>query len=188
MSDSVHALSEPGAAPAADVDLDLLRVYLNDHLAGAVAGPRRMRKTGHTLSRTPVAGLLEGVAEEVEGEREELRALMRSLGLPQARAKQVATWLGERVSRLKANGRWTQHSPMTPLLEVELLRSAVMGKRGLWQTLTELGPALGLETSRPAALVAQTDRQLQTLDEVHRYVRRRALRNRGVSAPRAAAR
>ena len=33
-------------------------------------------------------------------------------------------------------------SPMTPLLEIELLRGAVNAKQGLWQTLADCGEAL----------------------------------------------
>lgn len=171
----------PDNAPPAGtgaVDHHLLAVYLNDHLAGAVAGSQRMRRTADTLARTPVGPAMDRVAREVAEEREELRDLLGTLGVTQTLPKQVATWLGEKAARLKANGRVLGRSPMTALLEVELLRSAVMGKRGVWQTLTELGPALGIDAVRTRELWEQTDRQVRTLDEVHAYVRTRALRAR----------
>lgn len=163
------------------VDRRLLSVYLNDHLAGAVAGSQRMRRTADTLARTPVGPAMDRVATEVAEEREELRALLGTLGVTQALPKQVATWLGERLARLKANGRPTRHSPLTTLLEVELLRSAVTGKWGLWQTLALLAPALGIDPERCRALSLQSEQQIATLDEVHAYVRARALRGGGDS-------
>lgn len=168
-------VTAPNDGEVRGLDRALLRVYLNDHLAGSVAGLDRMRRTAQTLARTPVGGDLDAVADEIEGEQDELRAIIAGLDMPEALLKQVATWAGEKVARLKGNGRFGRHSPMTPLLEVELLRSAVMGKRGLWQTLTDLAPSIGLDASRPARLLAQTDRQLERLDGVHEYVRVRAL-------------
>ena len=167
----------PKIAEVGSLDRGLLRIYLNDHLAGSIAGLHRMRRTARTLARTPVGGDLGAVADEIEGEQEELRAIIAGLGLPESKPKQLATWAGEKVARLKGNGRLGRHSPMTPLLEVELLRSAVMGKRGLWQTLADLAPSIGLDPSRPAVLLAQTERQLGRLDVVHEYVRVRALRS-----------
>ncbi|MCL3860150.1 hypothetical protein [Actinotalea sp. K2] len=172
-----HALPD-GVPPVARIDHDLLAVYLNDHLAGASAGVARLRRTADGLSGTPVGPDLDRVAREVEGEREELRGLLADLGVSESRSKQVALWVGERIARLKANGRLTRSSPMTPLLEVELLRSAVMGKRGLWQTLADLSPALGLDGPRVTALLLQTDAQLDTLDQVHSVLRKRSLRER----------
>ncbi len=165
----------PDARPVG-VDRGLLSVYLNDHLAGAVAGSHRMRRTADALARTPLGPAMDRVATEVAGEREELRDLLGTLGVTQALPKQVATWLGERVARLKSNGRLVRHSPLTTLLEVEILRSAVTGKLGIWQTLTELAPVLGIDAGRCRELWEQTERQIATLDEVHVYVRARALR------------
>ena len=49
---------------------------------------------------------------------------------------------GDAAGRLKTNGRGLMRSPMTPLLEIELLRGAVNAKQGLWQTLADCGEAL----------------------------------------------
>lgn len=160
------------------VDHDLLAVYLGDHLAGAVAGSRRMRRTADALSRTPVGPAMDRVAHEVVGERETLRLIGRRLDLHPSWTKQAATFVAELVGRLKLNGRLVRRSPMTPLLEVELLRSAVTGKLGIWQTLLELAGDLGLDPEEIRRLVAQTQAQIATLDEVHGYLRARALLKR----------
>lgn len=159
------------------LDRHLLGVYLNDHLAGAVAGAQRMRRTADALARTPVGADLDRVATEVAQEREEVRVLIEDLGFVQSRPKQAATWLGERATRLIANGRMLRHSPLTDLLEVEILRSAVTGKLGLWQTLRDLAPALGLDPGRFDQLADRSTAQIAALDAVHEYVRVRALRD-----------
>jgi UDP-glucose 4-epimerase len=173
-------VSPPAAPTDQPLDRTLLRVYLNDHLGGSVAGLRRMDRTARALARTPVGPGLRRVAMEVEQEHEELRDIVDRLGLPASVPKQVAAWTGERVARLASNGRLVRHSTMTPLLELELLRSAVVGKRGMWLTLTDLAPALGIDAGRMSALIDQSDRQLETLDAAHAYVRVRALSERRV--------
>lgn len=163
------------------VDRALLSIYLSDHLAGSVAGSRRMRRTADSLRRTPVGADLDRVAQEVVDEQQQLRVIIDELGAHASVLKQVATRLAELVGRLKSNGRIVRTSPMTPLLEVELLRSAVTGKLGIWQTLHELADELDLDPARLAGLVAQTEEQIRTLDSVHRYVRARALRTHAVA-------
>lgn len=178
----MSSASRPG--DSVPVDRQLLGIYLNDHLAGAVAGSGRMRRTADTLARTPVGPALDRVAREVAEERETLRSLIEELGFPQAWPKQVATWVGEHVGRLKLNGRIVRPSPLTALLEVELLRSAVMGKRGLWQTLADEGASAGIDPALARRLLEQTDGQLDALDQAHAYVRSRALRGGAGEAAR----
>lgn len=166
-----------GSAPGG-IDRHLLRVYLDDHLAGSAGGAARMRRAAHRLRATPVAEDLTRVADEVEREKDELEALLGGLELPRSRVKEAAAAVGERLARLKPDGALGSRSRMTALLEAELLRSAVIGKKGVWQVLADLSGELGLDRVRMTELVAQCDRQAATLDRVHAYVRTRALRER----------
>lgn len=83
-------------------------------------------------------------------------------------------WVGEHLGRLKINGRIATRSPMTMVLETELMRSAVLGKRGAWQVLADNAQELGLDAERFRDLAEQAMDQHEQLDEVHAYVRRRA--------------
>lgn len=87
--------------------------------------------------------------------------------------------MGEHVGRLKSNGRAFSRSPMTMVLEVELMRSAVAGKRGAWQTLADNADHLGLDPEVFRELTETARRQHEALDEVHAYARRRAFREDG---------
>jgi hypothetical protein len=166
----------PGAAAA--VDRKLLRIYLNDHLAGSVAGRRRMARTAHELSRTRVGPGIAQVVEEITQEREILRRILHRVGGTQARPKQIATGVAEALGRLKPDGRIFRLSPMTPLLEVEVLRAAVVGKLGVWQTLRDLASPLDLDVEELERLIRQTHAQIDTLDGTHEYLRTRALLQR----------
>jgi hypothetical protein len=162
-------------------DPRLVGVYLNDHLAGSVAGSRRFELTAETLRRTPVGPRIAEIAREVAEEREELRDIIVQLdAATQNVAKQALAWTGERLARLKASPRQVRRSPMRTLLEVELLRSALVGKLGVWQVLEDLGDGLGLDVPRMRELRLRTVRQIATMDAVHEYVRVRALVVKGL--------
>ena len=80
------------------------------------------------------------------------------------------------MARLKNNGVLVKRSPMTLVLEVELMRSAVLAKKGGWETLRDNADLLGLDKQVFADLVENVDRQAAVLDQVHAYARRRAFR------------
>ena len=101
-----------------------------------------------TYVGTPLAAPLRGFSDELARERAVLLEVAERLEVPLSRWKPVAVALGERVGRLKPNGRLTAASPLSALLELEVLRAAVNAKRGLWDTLGSWSGALGLERER----------------------------------------
>lgn len=154
-----------------------LGTYLNDHLAGSVAGAERFARLAATLESTSVGPAVSRIAAEVAEERDELRSIIESLRLsPQNRAKQASAWLGEHVARLKASRRSIRRRRTDAMLEVELLRSALVGKLGVWQVLEDLDGGLGIDVTRMADLRARTLEQVATMDDVHAHVRARVLR------------
>ncbi len=157
------------------VDRQLLRIYLSDHVAGATAGAGRIDRMARAYARTPLGPDLAEVAAQVADERQWLVDTAASLGVHLARWKQAGLWLGEHVGRLKPNGRVTRPSPLSALLELEIMRSAVVGKRGGWQTLREWSGELDLSSARLDDLTAAADDQLATLDRLAAVARGRAL-------------
>lgn len=156
---------------------DLLDLYLSDHLTGSTAGANRLERMARDYVDTPRFAELSRLAAEVRAERTFLRNLIDDLGVRRRRHRQAAAWVGERVARLKTDGRVVKRSPMTLLLETELMRSAVHGKIGGWQTLQANAELLGMDPKIFADLFAASERQISTLDEIHRYARTRALRD-----------
>ena len=83
-----------------------LSIYLNDHLAGSTAGVELARRLRASNEDDPEFGpALAEVCAEVEADREALKAVMDRLGVGQSKLKPVAAMLGERLGRLKLNGR-----------------------------------------------------------------------------------
>ncbi|MBC7289833.1 MAG: hypothetical protein H5T83_00680 [Actinotalea sp.] len=170
-------MDEQSSSAEARATVQGLGTYLNDHLAGSVAGSERFARLADALSATPVGPEVARVAREVAQERDELREIIEVLGLrPQNHLKQATAWVGEHVARLKASRRSLRRRRTDALLEVELLRSALVGKLGGWQVLEDLAPDLGLDRARMAELRARTLEQVATMDEVHAAVRSRVLR------------
>ncbi|MET1021561.1 MAG: hypothetical protein ABWX69_05105 [Arthrobacter sp.] len=156
------------------IDEKLLGLYLADHLAGATAGASRIQRMTEAFADTPVSADLTRVSSEITREREQLRSLIRDLGVPQRRHRQAAAWLGEHAGRLKLNGRFLRRSPMTMVLEAELMRAAILAKLGGWQTLEDLAPELGLDAATFTALAADARSQIEALSRVHEHARRNA--------------
>ena len=156
---------------------DLLELYLSDHLTGATAGVNRIERMAADYVDTPMFSELSTVADEIRSDRELLRNVIEDLGLARKPYRQAVAWVGERVGRLKLNGRVLERSPMTMLLEAELMRSAVSGKLGGWETLREHAEGLQLDPQVFDDLIASSRRQLETLERVHAYARERALRD-----------
>jgi hypothetical protein len=125
---------------------------------------------------TPVFAELSSLEEQIRAEHDLLEQLLRDLGMRKLRHRQAAAVAGEHIGRVKTNGRLFTRSPMTLVLEVELQRSAVIGKRGVWQTLADNAEDLGMEPELFGELAAQAARQQETLEQVHAYARRRAFR------------
>ena len=123
------------AATTARPGPSLLGIYLNDHLAGATAGTelaRRMAASGH-LPDPP--GALPSLASEIAEDRAALLEMMAALHIPVRSYKVYAAWIGEKVGRIKPNGRLRARSPLSNLEELEFLRLGVEGKAAGWRTL-----------------------------------------------------
>ncbi len=155
---------------------DLLGLYLSDHLTGATAGAQRIKRMADAYIDTPVYAKLSELAIMIPGERQMLKEIIRDLRLAQRPHRQGAAFLAERAGRLKLNQRLFSRSPMSLVLETELMRSAVMGKKGVWQTLRDNAEHLGLNEDFVDELVVSADKQAAILDEVHQYARGRAFR------------
>ncbi len=148
------------------MDDKLLRIYLNDHHAGATAGTELSRRCLENNLGTSYESFLRDLTRAIEEDRSELERLMESLGISPDRLKQAGAWLAERVGRLKLNGQLTGYSPLSRLWELEGLKLGVTGKLSLWRSLKQVAD----HDSRLAVtdldkLIARAQEQLEGLEE-----------------------
>ena len=154
-----------------------LASYLNDHLAGAVAGHELARRAAASNRGNEYGAALEGIVREIEVDAEALKDLMDRLGFHPDRVKLALGWAGEKVGRLKLNGQVLGYSPLSRLIELEGLVLGVSGKLALWQALrTSFGsddPRLrGFNLEE---LVERARKQRRTLERLRRRAASEAL-------------
>lgn len=114
-----------------------LSIYLNDHLAGAVAGVELAKRAANNNKGNEFGAFLEHLSDEIERDRAALVRLMNELAIPQNVLKDAAAWLGEKVGRLKLNGQLVGYSPLSRLVELDGLALGITGKLALWRSLQE---------------------------------------------------
>ncbi len=138
------------------MNTELLGIYLNDHLGGAMAGTELARR----ISRTHPE--LRALADDIESDRQELLDVMRTYGVEPRPHKAAIGWLTEKAGRLKLNGRLLGRSPLSDVLELETLRVGIEGKAALWRALETLP---GADAERLSRLVRRAGDQADLVDQ-----------------------
>jgi hypothetical protein len=141
----------------------LRAIYLNDHLAGAIAGHELARRAAGSNEGGELGGFLTRLAAEIGEDRETLERAMSKLGVRSDPAKRVLGWTAEKVGRLKPNGQLLGYSPLSRLVELEGLHVGIAGKLSLWQVLAATSAA-ELEGFDLDELIARAQRQLAGLE------------------------
>jgi hypothetical protein len=113
----------------------LLDVYLSDHFAGATGG---LELIDRIAASHPGNRELSKIASEIADERRTLQQVMAAVNVQPPALKSAIAWVGEKVARLKLNDRLFGRSPLSSVLELEGMITAVSGKLQLWRALSKL--------------------------------------------------
>lgn len=145
----------------------LLKIYLNDHLAGAVGGAELARRCLRSNRGTPLGTFLKGLLNEILEDRRALEDVMARLDVAADRSKLLAVTIGERVARLKLNGQLLGYSDLSRVVELEALCAGVALKGRLWRSLDHVRQV----DTRLAGVdfVALAERASAQLDGVERH-------------------
>ena len=114
---------------------NFLKIYLNDHYAGATVGVELAKRTLGSNRGTSFEESLEKIKTEIEEDRYRLEQLMVKLEVQRNPFKESAGWFSEKLGRLKLNGQIRGYSDLSRLVELEGLSLGVEGKLSLWKTL-----------------------------------------------------
>ncbi|GAB3886817.1 hypothetical protein GCM10029964_051730 [Kibdelosporangium lantanae] len=145
----------------------LLGIYLNDHLAGAVAGTDLARRLAATENDWAGGDVLRRLADEIAADCRSLRDIMAALDVPVRRYKVVAGWAAEKVGRLKFNGRLLRRSVSSRVVELEVMRLGVEGKAAGWRTLRARAAVDSrLDAGRIDELIDRARGQIEVLEEL----------------------
>jgi hypothetical protein len=118
--------------------MDLLPIYVEDHLALSLAGIRLARRCRGENGGSAVGRFLERLVPELEEDRRVLVTVARALGSERSLLKETAAVLGEWLGRLKPNGRIVGYSELSRLWELEALAAGTDSRHGLWKLLARV--------------------------------------------------
>lgn len=116
----------------------LLRIYLNDHLTALVVGVHLVDRCLSNNGGTPLGATLQQLLIEFREDRAFLENVMDAVGAPVDRLKIAGGTVGERVGRLKPNGRLRGYSDLSRVVELESLGLDIDYKLTLWRTLRDV--------------------------------------------------
>lgn len=119
---------------------DALDVYLNDHLAGAAAGIEVAEKLAADTEGTPAGATFASLLADIRDDQDELEKLMSALGISPHTVKQVATWMSEKLARVRFAAASRHGENLGQLMQMEALHMGVAGKLSLWQCLQSALP------------------------------------------------
>jgi hypothetical protein len=153
-----------------------LGIYLNDHLAGAIAGSELVKRAARNNEGTPLGAFLDRLATDIEQDRRALETLMSDLGVRKDVVKDAAAWMAEKVGRLKLNGRLVGYSDLSQLVELEGLSLGVEGKLAMWRNLSRVrAKYAALEKTNIEELIQRAEAQRRELEEVRQEAAEKAL-------------
>lgn len=145
--------------------MNLLTIYLNDHLAGATAARELARRAAASNRGSDYGRRLDRLAREIDEDRDTLLSIMGALGASIDQLKVLGGWGAEKLGRFKLNGRLLGYSPLSRVIELEALALGVRGKLGLWRALELLGPEHPeLQNFDLSHLAGRAERQLDELE------------------------
>jgi len=151
-----------------DERANLLDIYLDDHWAGAAAGSALARRLARENADSVWGADLALVSDQIRGDRRTLADIRRRLHSDGGALKKAVALIGERLSRLKLNGRITRYSPLSRVLELEALISGVSAKQRLWVTLQAFDQRVGLLVDfKLGELEAEASSQVALLCAIH---------------------
>jgi hypothetical protein len=155
---------------------DQLSIYLRDHRAGSRFGIELAKRAAESNRGSSYGRELAAICAEIEEDEQALSDLMASLDVRPNPVKQGAAWMGERLGRLKLNGRLSGYSSLSRLVEIEGLVIGVSGKLELWRSLrSAVDPGNRLERVDLKLLIRRAEDQRKRLQKLHDEAAREAL-------------
>lgn len=151
--------------------MSLLAIYLQDHHAAAGAGTRLASRVASAAASREQTGELSEVAREIAEDLATLETIMRKAGTTPNGVKDAIARAGERLGRLKLNGRLRTRSPLSDVLELEALVVGITGKQALWRSLRSTNVLPDEELDH---LVERAERQKRIVERAREAAARRA--------------
>ena len=155
--------------------MDALGHYIRIHLTGS-AGGIELFSRGDAMPDADAKAQVRRMRDELVQERKQLLAMADRLDVRPAPFAATAAKIGERVGRLKPNGKLLQRTPMTDVVDLETMIVAVSGKIAGWESMIAVADRHdGLDAAELKGLLDQAVRQRDDLSALHAEAASRAL-------------
>ena len=120
------------------VAMDALGIYLNEHLAGNVAGVELAERLRENNEGTPFGGVLNQMVLEIKEDRATLENLMDRLGIERSAGKQPMGRGLDRITKLRTSRAMGRKAELSRLVDIEALQLGVEDKFAMWRALQEI--------------------------------------------------
>ena len=118
---------------------DPLATYLHDHLAGAAYAIDLVEFMGDKHKDQELGQFASTLLVEITQDRDTLRQIAERAGVDSSTLKEVATWIGEKVGRIKLGH--DSGSGLATFEALEFLALGIHGKLALWRALQVVAPS-----------------------------------------------
>jgi len=122
-----------------------LATYLNDHLMGSLAALELLQQLREVYAKTALADFFTELHEEISSDREDLRALMKRLGVTESYPRKLSGWLASKATELKLRVDDSATGALRLIESLEVLGLGIHGKLALWtalRTIADFSPGL----------------------------------------------
>ena len=109
--------------------------YLNDHLAGSVGALELIEHWAKLHEGKPLGDFFRDIKAGIRADQEELREVMRSLGVDESSVRKAGAWVAEKAGRARLIIAGAEPGRLGLVLTLEGLIMGVTGKKLLWRAL-----------------------------------------------------
>jgi hypothetical protein len=146
-----------------------LHTYLQDHTAGAIHAVELVKALQQQRDCRPLLGqFATALLPQIEQDLEMLEAVAKRIGSDGFHLKEIAGWLGDKLSRVKLDPAGDSFHVFETL---EFLSLGVLGKRALWRALMTVAPMYkGLQDVDLQYLIERAEHQHQAIEEMRLHM------------------
>ena len=112
-----------------------LNSYLNDHLAGSVSALELIAHWAEVHKGEPLGSFFRETEEEIKGDQDTLRDVMRALGVEESKVRKAGAWAVEKLGRARLIIAGDEPGSLGLVLTLEALVMGVTGKKLMWRAL-----------------------------------------------------
>ncbi|HEY9138559.1 MAG TPA: hypothetical protein VIM67_09825 [Terriglobus sp.] len=114
-----------------------LKTYLHDHIAGAQHAIQLFEALKELNDESTLSQFAAEQLQQIKEDLEVLENIAKRLRADEFQIKEIAGWIGDKLSRLKLA---PLGKPFHTFEALEFLTLGILGKRALWRTLRLMAP------------------------------------------------